>query len=67
MCCTWKNSFMYTAIVGLMSSQWKKDKSVHTWILPNTCTFFSEKFDQTQEQLQKISCADELLSGELLN
>ena len=46
-----------------MSSQWKNDKSVQTWILPKSCRVFSAKFDEIQQNLQAISCMDELLAG----
>ena len=46
-----------------MSSQWKNDKSVRTWMLPKSCKIFSAKFDEIQQQLQAISCMDDLLAG----
>ena len=51
-----------TYTVGLMSSMWAKDKSVKTWKLSRS-TEFKDKFDAIQEQIQQVSCADELLSG----
>jgi hypothetical protein len=53
------------SVVGLMSSQWKNDKSVRTWMLPKSCKVFSAKFDEIQQQLQAISCMDDLLAGML--
>ena len=49
--------------VGLMSSQWHNDKTVRVWKIPKPCQVFCDKFDKIQDQLQSISCMDELLSG----
>lgn len=52
-----------TQTVGLMSSQWRSNKSVRVWMIRKSCEVFSEKFDKIQKQLQSISCMDKLLSG----
>ena len=49
--------------VGFMSSQWSSNGTVKIWKIPKRCEVFSEKFDKIQDQLQSISCMDELLSG----
>ena len=35
------------------------------WRIQRTCALFREKYDTIQEQLQSISCMDDLLSGKL--
>lgn len=51
--------------VDLMSAQWRRDKSVKLWQIPRPCEIFRQKYDLVQEQLQNISCMDDLLSGKL--
>lgn len=55
-----------TSTVGLMSSQWSSSGTVQIWKIPKRCEVFSEKFDKIQDQLQSISCMDELLSGKCM-
>ena len=50
-------------IVGLLGSLWRDDKSVKLWKIPKPCETFSKKYDYVQQQLQEISCMDDLLSG----
>ena len=49
--------------VGLMTSQWSSCKNVKVWKLKRSVVAFKEKFDSIQEQLQLVSCMDDLLSG----
>ena len=38
--------YIRSLTVGLMSSQWKNDKSIQTWTLPKSCRVFSAKYDE---------------------
>jgi len=49
--------------VGLMSALWRSEKAVKYWKIPKQCRVFSKKYDLIQDQLQSISCMDDLLSG----
>ena len=57
---------LITCTVGLMSALWRNDKTVKHWKLRKACEVFGNKFDKIQDQLQCISCMDELLSGMLI-
>ena len=46
-----------------MSALWRNDKSVKVWKIPRPCDVFRAKYDSIQENLQNISCMDDLLSG----
>ena len=52
--------------VGLMSTLWISDATVRKWILCRPYEIFRDKYDTVTEQLEKISCMDDLLSGVLL-
>ena len=49
-----------------MSTLWISDATVRKWILCRPCEIFRDKYDTVTEQLKKISCMDDLLSGVLL-
>lgn len=51
-----------------MSSQWRNENAVHRWVIPKSyAACISKKYDKIQEQLQTISCLDELLSGKFIH
>ena len=58
--------FLFPCIVGLMSTLWISDASIRKWILRRPCEIFRDKYDTVTEQLKKISCMDDLLSGVLI-
>ena len=49
-----------------MSTLWAPDSSIRKWLLPRPCEIFRDKYDTVTEQLRKISCMEDLLSGMLL-
>ena len=57
------NTHASTSTVDLMSALWRNDKSVKVWKIPKPCDVFRAKYDSIQENLQNISCMDDLLSG----
>ena len=46
-----------------MSSLWTSDTKIRKWILSRPCEIFREKYDTVAEQVMKIGCMDDLLSG----
>lgn len=57
-------SVIILIIVGLMRALWVQDHTIRKWILPRPCEIFRTKCDAVQDQIQQISCMDDLLSGE---
>ena len=47
-----------------MTAMWVKDHAIRKWILPRPCEIFEKKYDSVQQQITRISCMDDLLSGE---
>jgi len=50
-------------VVGLVSTMWACNTNTRMWKVKKPCKDFQEKYDSVQEQLVKISCVDDLLSG----
>ena len=51
-------------IVGLLSTLWVSDSTVRKWILPRPCEVFCNQYNTVNEKIKKISCMDDLISGE---
>ena len=46
-----------------MASQWTSSKVLKVWKLSRSGTTFMENFDTIREQIQQVTCMDDLLSG----
>ena len=42
---------------------WKADVEIRKWKLLRPCVVFQKKYDAIQQQIYKLSCGDDLLSG----
>ena len=54
-------------LVNLMAAQWKPSKEIKKWTIRRPCEVFQQKYDGIINQLTKISCMDDLLSGKVHN